>query len=142
MVSGIFWGIPKKDRRQKKRSRTLFPTGRFARMSIEIRRGQDLSAAAMGFLHDLSPEGIGLFVEKKLEINDSIELVLPVPDRLCLRGRIAWCKEVPSFRILKLKRLPYRIGVQFQFTSADDRQALELICANLAVRRFRGSLSP
>lgn len=136
----MFWGRLKRERRQIRRTRTVFPVGRFSRISVEIfaqatESQPEFTGSAMGFLHDLSPEGIGLFVEKKLEIGETIDLVLPAPQRLELRGRVAWCREVPSYRVLKKKRLPYRIGVQFQFASSENRQALELICADLAVKR-------
>jgi hypothetical protein len=138
----LFGRIAKKgDRRKTKRDQ--IPYQRFQRHNAEVRIKQgDVVCDGRVFLHDLTPDGVGLFVELAFERNQELELVVHGPRKLYLKGKVVWREDSHmTSRVIRARSYPYRIGVKLDFDNKEDREVVRLYCEELSIRREAGSAS-
>lgn len=122
-------------------SRSIIPHARFTRLAaeVQVRRTPDgLPLVVQGrvFLHDLSPSGIGLFVEARFSRNEKIEVAISGEHPLYLRGTVMWCNPShTSSRVIREHQFAFRIGAKLYFDDPAERKLVESYCRELAIRR-------
>jgi hypothetical protein len=103
-----------------------------ASLKLEIPGGQARMIEAWVLLNDFSPDGMGLFTANKFNADDQITVTLESPKKIEIKARIAWSMEVVgASRILKAQACPYRAGVEFLFTTPEEREAVKAFCDEL-----------
>lgn len=74
------------------------------------------------FLHDLTPDGVGLFLTEPVGFGEDVFLVLEYPKHLFVRAQVVWCNLYRrSSRVISVENYQYRAGVKFQFDTETDQ---------------------
>ncbi|MEW6058145.1 MAG: PilZ domain-containing protein [Bdellovibrionota bacterium] len=119
-----------KQPQQRKEPRKKIP---FQRVSAEI-LVESTKAVLEGrvFLNDLSPNGVGCFVNTSIDKGEKISLVIEQPKHLYLKGEVMWCTPYTTeTKILRQEQFQYRIGIKFHFDSPEEAQAVHAYCQEL-----------
>jgi hypothetical protein len=85
------------------------------------------------FLHDISPKGVGIFVESKVEVGAKVDLIIEAPKHLFLKAEVTWCGEsnlTPNV-ISQGGQFPYRVGLTFVFQSPEEEAELKKYCEQI-----------
>ncbi|MGK5089275.1 PilZ domain-containing protein [Bdellovibrionota bacterium FG-2] len=87
---------------------------------------EDITTARV-ILNDLTPTGLGIFLPRPIMVGQEISITLEEPRQIYLRGRIVWCMEIDagSHVISVNQRYSYRLGIQFMFESATEKEAVK-----------------
>jgi hypothetical protein len=87
-----------------------------------------LHKTLIGYIGDLTPQGVMVIGEKPVDINKHLTLGLEFPDdesdahtlRVAISGRVAWCRQE--------ERLTYfNSGLEFQEMTAGNKKVIEAI---------------
>lgn len=121
----------KKGTKQKRHdSRKNLP---FSRVSAEIQiesTKQVLDSRV--FLTDLTPSGVGCFVDKALDKGTVVAIVIEQPKHLFVKGEVIWCSPYTlETKIIATEQFRYRVGIKFLFDDAEDQEALKQYCEDL-----------
>lgn len=83
-------------------------------------------------LNDLSPKGVGLFSPIAIQPGQEVQLTIEEPKRFFVRGKIAWCQEYDAnSHVLSRDPYSFRIGIEFEFTSAEEERQVREHCTML-----------
>ena len=121
---------PKKKQPTRKASRTKIP---FQRVSAEIRidSTQEVIEGRV-FLNDLSPEGVGCFINVALDKGEQVSLVIEQPKHIYIKGEIIWCSPYArDTKILTQSQFNFRAGIQFKFDDEEEKAAVRKYCEEL-----------
>ena len=84
------------------------------------------------FLHDITPGGVGLFCESRIDVDSKVELVIEVPKPLYLKARITWCCEAgTTSHVISAKNFAYRAGLEFIFDSKEAEEEFKRYCIEI-----------
>lgn len=79
--------------------------------------------AGFGFVGDLSPSGIGIFLDRHLAPGTSVRMGFEHVDGNTYRGVVTWAgRYALEQRFVGHEALQYRVGVRCQFGSEAERQ--------------------
>lgn len=91
-------------------------------------------------LNDLTPKGVGLFAVSPLLPGSQVLLTIDQPKQMFVKGRVVWCMEFDlNSHVLSEQKFRYRVGIQFQFASEEERQALAAYVQSLGQEFLYGS---
>lgn len=86
------------------------------------------------FLNDLSPTGVGLFINTPLDKGAEVSIVIEQPKHLFVKGEVAWCQPYTlNTRILSEEVYAYRMGIRFIFDSPEEAETLKRYCDELFI---------
>lgn len=86
-------------------------------------------------LNDLTPTGVGLFLDHYLEKGEVITLKIDHPQPLSVKGEIAWCNFYSlQTKILSDKAYRYRAGVKFVFDTEEEKKVVQKYYDDLQAR--------
>jgi hypothetical protein len=84
---------------------------------------------ALVILNELTPTGVQLFSETPFYPGEEITLNIPSLRNFFVKARIVSCKERPSNPgILPTKSFRHRVGLEFDFQSESEAQAVRDYC--------------
>lgn len=134
----MLYGSGVKKKVERRRRQRKFPYERFKRVgaTIQLQDTSDLLEARV-FLHDLTPDGVGLFIREELRRGDLVSLAIDIDDgkQLYIKGEIAWCQPwTLETRVLRCDSYPYRAGIKFRFDDIREKNAIIEYCGRIAVR--------
>ena len=135
---GIGWKKPRKERRRAARR---MPHQRFQRVQVVLKLGEGRRLVhGRIFLNDLTPDGVGLFIEEPLVRGQSVSHVIEQPEHLYLKGQVAWCGLYTlTARVISVESFRYRVGIRLIFDSAEERAAVRAYCETLLTPRVETS---
>jgi len=85
------------------------------------------------FLTDLSPSGVGLFINEQIEKGTELSMVIEQPKHLYVKGEVVWCTPYTlDTKIISNDVFKFRIGVKFLFDFPEEQEALKKYCEELA----------
>lgn len=117
MIRGSGPKKPNKQLRQAKRK--IIPFQR-VHANIKIERTNE-TAESRVFLNDLSPTGVGCFVNVAIDKGELVAMVIEQPKHIYLRGEVIWCSPYTlDTKILTAERYDYRVGIKFIFDSPEE----------------------
>ena len=121
---------PRKPKTQRAKERKAIP---FHRVSAEILIDSTKEVAdSRVFLNDLSPTGVGCFVNVAIEKGEAVSIVIEQPKHLYVKGQVMWCAPYTmSTKVLSAEQFKYRVGIKFSFDSEDEKSALKKYCEEL-----------
>jgi hypothetical protein len=103
-----------------------------ASLKLEVPGGEARIIEAQVLLNDFSPEGMGLFTANKFNPDEQITISLESPKKIEIKARIAWSQEITVVgKILKAQACSYRAGVEFQFATPEEKEAVRAFCDEL-----------
>jgi hypothetical protein len=98
--------------------------------------------AGFGFVADLSPTGVGIFLEQGLPLGSQIRMGLQHVDGATYRGVVAWSQRYSlEQHFFGHQAHSYRVGVRCLFGSEAERQryiAFQKEMSDRALRLFAG----
>lgn len=126
--SAASWMEDSKNKKNKRRGGILFK-----RSSGELRLEQSQQVVRCRMLlNDLSPTGVGLFLESKVEIGGLVTLVLEQPRHMFLKGEVLWCNLYTLHNsVISTDAFLYRAGVRFSFTTPKEAEEFKNYCDSL-----------
>lgn len=81
---------------------------------------------ASALLNDLSLRGIFLFSTHAFVLGQRITITIQEPKTFFIRGRVVMCKIMSLHNnVISETSFPYRLGVLFEFRSAEERVAVK-----------------
>lgn len=84
-------------------------------------------------LNDLSPKGIGVAGNQKLDIGQAVAITIEQPKRFYVRGRIVWCREMEtSGKIISTNPFNFKMGIEFVYDSPEEEKAVAEFCDAVA----------
>ena len=84
-------------------------------------------------LNDLSAKGVGLFLSKKIEIGQELQISINEPKPFQARGRVVWCHEHNlNSNIVTENPLKFRAGLLFVFANDEESKKMVEIWEELA----------
>jgi hypothetical protein len=105
----------KKPKEVRKRLKLIFQRVP-ARMKLQ--KGSEEVKVSLALV-DISDSGAGFFTNRMLTKGAGVELSVLEPKPMTVRGLVVWCTPMQSgMHVLKY---PFRAGVQFSFTNAEER---------------------
>jgi hypothetical protein len=114
-------------------SRKRIPARLFQRVTAQIQvvqTGQVLNGRV--FLHDLTANGVGIFLTEQIKPETEINLVIEQPRHLFFKARVKWCSlHQINMRVITAESFGWRAGLQFEFDLPADRELVERYCAEL-----------
>ena len=86
------------------------------------------------FLHDISPTGVGLFTEHRIEVGAKVDLVIEAPKHIFLKTTVAWSAEAgnTSHIITTGGTYPYRVGLDIHFESPEQEEEFKKYCSQIS----------
>jgi hypothetical protein len=83
-------------------------------------------------LNEMTPLGLFVAAEKALLVGQRVSLTMDQPKRFFVRGRITSClDEGVDRKIIQEVSYRYRVGIKFDFKSANERAAVAAYCREL-----------
>lgn len=135
------WEVPKyriraylrsvQTQRKRARDRVDRETPHLQRVRVELRMFEGLGTpptlvTGRALLNDLTTRQLKLFTAEPLEIGAALSLTIRTPQPFFVNARVAFCHEAPfTTRVLTETPLRYRVGVVFQFRTANETSAVE-----------------
>jgi hypothetical protein len=84
------------------------------------------------FLYDLTPEGVGCFINQAIDKGEKITLVVAHPKALYIKGEIVRCTLFrQSIKILSDDEYQFRLGIKFIYDSPEEKEAIQQFCNSL-----------
>lgn len=108
---------------RRSRERGVVPPEGFVRINVQVQIAgtEDITNGRI-FLHDLTVDGVGIFLPHALPKGSEIFFVIEHPRHLFLRGRVAWCNLFQlNTRVITAENFQYRAGIKFDFDTHEDR---------------------
>lgn len=117
-------GPKKPNKQQRTVKRKEIP---FFRVHANIKiESSDETAEARVFLNDLSPTGVGCFVNVAIQKGEKVAIVIEQPKHIYLRGEVIWCSPYTlDTKILTAERYDYRVGIKFLFDSPEEAEVVK-----------------
>ncbi len=85
--------------------------------------GTEESIPGFGFASDISESGIGIYLDRKINIGTVVQIKLEEESALPFPGIVAWCQRFSlEQRFHGHDGLDHRLGIRFAFESEPDRQ--------------------
>jgi len=134
MFFGTRWRRARHSGKRLANQKEALPRGRFRRTlaQIQIQETGQIIAGRV-FLHDLSPEGVGVFLSGAVARGDNVSIVISKPRAIYLRGTVVWCALYANkTRVLSVDNFRYRARIHFLFDSQDDRAEVAKYCESIA----------
>ena len=80
-------------------------------------------------LNDLSPRGVLLFSAQPLTAGQFVDITLTEPQEFSVKGKVLTCQQIiMDHRIISDAQYPYRIAIDFELESAEDRDRVNSYC--------------
>ena len=133
MFFGTRWRKARHSAKRQNAGKEL-PRGKFRRTlaQVQIQETGEILAGRV-LLHDLTPDGVGLFVAGPLSRGDAVSIVINKPRHIFLRGKVVWCTLFTyKTRVLSAENYKYRVRIHFEFDSQDDRAEVAKYCESIA----------
>jgi hypothetical protein len=121
---------PRKKVQKRRVQRDPIP---FARVKAEIQlESSHKVAESRVFLTDMSPSGLGCFVNFQIDKGEKVSVVIEQPKHLFVKGEVIWCSPYTlDTKIISSEFFRFRIGVRFTFDTPEEEQALKQFCEDL-----------
>lgn len=117
-------GPKKPNRQQRYVKRKPIPFLR-VRATIKVESTSETLESRV-FLNDLSPTGIGCFVNTPIDIGQKVAVVLEKPKQIYLNGEIIWCAPYAhDSKVLSAERYNYRVGIKLIFDSPEQAEIVK-----------------
>ena len=82
------------------------------------------------FLHDISSKGVGLFVETKVEVGATVDLVIEMEKSVFVKGKVVWCAESgATSNVISSENFKYRAGLDFYFENPETEKEFRDFCS-------------
>lgn len=110
---------PRKPKQKRKVTRVEIP---FQRVSAEIKvdSNGEINESRV-ILNDLTPLGVGCFINVPLDKGEMVSIVIEQPKHLFLKGQVEWCKPYTlDTKIISEENFRYRIGIKFVFDTPEE----------------------
>jgi hypothetical protein len=135
------WEVPKyrisaylrsvQTQRKREKDRVDRETMHLQRVRVELRMFEGLGApptliSGRALLNDLTARQLKLFTSEPLETGATLSLTICTRQPFFVNARVAFCHEAPfTTRVLTETPLRYRVGIVFQFRTANEAAAVE-----------------
>lgn len=118
------FGPKKSNKQQRGAKRKEIPFFRL-KANIQITSTKTVAEARV-MLNDLSPAGVGCFVNTAIDKGEKVALVIENPKRIYLQGEVIWCSPYTlSTKILSTEQYKYRVGIKFNFETAEEQDIVK-----------------
>ena len=118
------------DKNKRRRPRVTIPFKRLPG-ELQIEHSRQVVRCRV-LLTDISPSGVGIFIENAVDIGSRVTLVLEQPKHLFLKGEIMWCSLFNLHpHVITAEHFKYRAGMHFTFDSPTAEREFQEFCATI-----------
>lgn len=121
------FGPKKKDPKKNKKERFRMNT---KRIQAELKLTNDLDKSKINkiriVLNDLRIEGVHVFAADLILVETEVSITFTYPKQFYLKGKVVSCTNIAAdSKIISDSPVKYRIGIQFEYETPEDKVAVE-----------------